>query len=104
MFAWSIIKLISSIIYALVPIVWTIFFYIYIKLNKCENIFVFLSAILFMYGFLDCFSAGLTLLGIEWFLKVIVMKKNFFHADNLTYFDEEKSKPCRKTIQESIHK
>ena len=65
MSAWSIIKLISSIIYSLVPVVWTIFFFIYIKFNKCENIFAFLSAILFMYGFLDCFSNGLTLLGID---------------------------------------
>ena len=61
MSAWSIIKLISSIIYSLVPVVWTIFFFIYIKLNKCENILAFLSAILFMYGF----SNGLTLLGID---------------------------------------
>ena len=63
----SFIILIAKIIYALIPVVWTIFFYIYIKSkhDKCENILTFLSVIIFMWGFIDCISCGLTMLGID---------------------------------------
>ena len=61
------IILIAKIIYALIPVVWTIFFYIYVKSkhDKCENILAFLSVVIFIYGFIDCLITGLTLLGIE---------------------------------------
>ena len=61
------IILIAKIIYALIPVVWTIFFYIYIKskYDKCENILAFLSVVIFMWGFIDCISEGLTMLGID---------------------------------------
>ena len=61
------IILIAKIIYVLVPVFWTVFFYIYIKSkhDKCENILTFLSVVIFMWGFIDCISCGLTMLGIE---------------------------------------
>lgn len=61
------IILIAKIIYALIPVLWSLFLIIYInsKSDKIEKILIPLSIILFIYGFMDCLITGLTLLGIE---------------------------------------
>lgn len=89
----QIIYIIFQISYALTPVILGVFFYIYWKTGKFEIFTAILFVAIFIYGCIDCINYGLTLLGIEWFLKVIVMNKNFFHADNLTYFDEENIYP-----------
>ena len=61
------IVLIAKIIYALIPVLWSVLFLIYIKSkhDRLEKILIPLSIILFIYGFIDCLITGLTLLGID---------------------------------------
>ena len=67
MSAFLLIRLITKIIYALIPAIWLIFFIIYIKSkhDKYEGILTVLSIALFMYGVFDCVSTLFSLLGIE---------------------------------------